>query len=57
MAESESATPNVSEQLPEQIFERFKSYLDEKVSNLTSNFTTQAENRKKQIDRHPKVTN
>ena len=50
MAESESSPP-VNDQLTEQIFEKFKSYLDQKVGNLTHSFTAQADHRSKQFER------
>ena len=51
MAESESSPPFVNDQLTEQIFEKFKSYLDQKVGNLTHNFTAQADHHSKQFER------
>ena len=51
MAESESSPPSVNDQLTEQIFEKFKSYLDQKVGNLTHSFTAQADHRSKQFER------
>ncbi|CAB4031942.1 integrase recombinase xerD homolog, partial [Paramuricea clavata] len=37
--------------LTEQVFERFKSYLDQKVSNLTTNLTAKADSRSKRVER------
>jgi hypothetical protein len=49
----EQPTPVDSGQLnlTEQVFERFKSYLDQKVSNLTTNLTAKAESRSKRVER------
>ena len=49
----EQPTPVASGQqnLTEQVFERFKSYLDQKVPNLTTNLTTKADSRSKRVER------
>ena len=49
----EQPTPVASGQLnlTEQVFERFKSYLDQKVSNLTTNLTAKADSRSKRVER------
>jgi hypothetical protein len=45
-------TPVASGQLnlTEQVFERFKSYLNQKVSNLTTNLTGKADSRSKHVE-------
>jgi hypothetical protein len=49
----EQPTPVDSGQLnlTEQVFERFKSYLDQKVYNLTTNLTAKADSRSKRVER------
>ncbi|CAB3981410.1 Hypothetical predicted protein [Paramuricea clavata] len=49
----EQPTPVASGQLnlTEQVFEQFKSYLDQKVSNLTTNLTAKADSRSKRVER------